>query len=44
MDPEIFLSQYSGKGYDGEKADLWALACILFIMVFANFPLEMAVK
>jgi len=35
MAPEIFLSNYN---YDGKKADVWGLGCLLFVIIFGYHP------
>lgn len=42
MDCEIFRTGQNGKGYNAQKADLYALGVILFIIVFGTFPLDEA--
>ena len=40
--PEIYLQ--SNEGFDGAKADIFALGVILFIMIFGVPPFTMATK
>ncbi|KAF5839520.1 kinase-like domain-containing protein [Dunaliella salina] len=40
MSPQLINSKTTDKGYDAQKADVWACGILLFVMMLGMFPFE----